>query len=240
MRLSRALALLLVVVLLSPSAAFAGATAPQDTQLTITGQPKVGIYWDEIGPESTPDLVRHRGRLTTAGGAPVANAPIELHRKLVGGQWGVQEGETDAEGRYEFITPIVGNARYKVVYDGDAVYEPAESGLTRLKAMRDFNAELVEKPKVAVFKGNINPEWENKVVKWQRKTCKTCAWRTVDQERSGDNGTWSFKGNYPPLNKKWFYRATLEGTDLFVESYSAMLITTTTPARQPAARTAVR
>ena len=232
--------MLLFVVLMSPSTAFAGATAPQDTQLTITGQPKVGVYADDIGPKSTPDAVRHRGQLTTSSGAPVANAPIQLQRQVVGGPWEVLDGETDAQGRYEFITSIVGNARYKVVYDGDALHEPAESGLARLKAMRDFNAQLVEKPKVAIFKGKINPDWNNKIVKWQRKTCKTCAWRTVDQEKSGDNGTWSFKGHYPPVNKKWFYRATLEGTDLFVKSYSAMLITTTTPAKQPAARTAVR
>jgi hypothetical protein len=167
---------------------------------------------------------------------------VRLWRVLVGGDWQLQtSGTTDADGRYRFNSPIKGTAGYAVVYDGDgASYESSESKVVPLYAMRDFNAELVEKPRVAIFKGKINPDWNNKAVQWQRKTCKTCAWKTIDRKKSGDNGAWRFKGAYPPLNKKWFYRATLDGTKRFVKSRSAMLITTTTPARQSVARTVVR
>ena len=235
---------MLFTVLLAPLTGIAGtASAAEATKLTIAGQPEVGVYHDNIGPSTTPDDVRHRGRLTTAGGAPIANAPVHLWRFLAGGDWQLEASDTtDGDGRYQFKSPIEGNSGYAVVYDGDgANYESTESEVVLLGAMRDFNAEVVKKRRVAVFKGNINPGWDNKTVEWQRKTCKTCGWKTITQKKSGDNGSWSFQGNYPPLNKKWFYRATLAGTDQFVKSYSAMLITTRTrPARQPAARVIVR
>ena len=59
--------------------------------------------------------------------------------------------------------------------------------------MRDFNAQLVEKDKKAVLKGNINPGWDNKTVAWEKRTCKSCKWKTIDTAKSGDNGSWSFE-----------------------------------------------
>lgn len=238
MRVTQLLGVLIPLVLLAPVAGVVGtASAAESTSITITGKPRVGVFADDIGPDSTPDVVRHRGRLTTAGGAPVAGATVQLQRKLVGGEWESMNRQTDAEGRYEFLTGIEGNARYQVAYAGDATYAPSQSGQVKVKAMRDFNAVLVKKERYALFKGNINPGWGKKVVRWERKTCKSCSWKKVDQQRSGDNGSWSFRGNYPPVNKKWTYRATIDGTDLFVRSYSARLITTTTPADRPVART---
>lgn len=247
MRLIRALTLLLLLVLLAPvtgvvSTASAGETAPEATQITIEGKPKRGVFHDDIGPSSTPDVVRHRGRLTDAGGDPVTGAAVQLRRQLEGGKWltFAEEAVTDSTGRYEFFSYIEGNARYQARYVGDAIYAPSQSGEVKVKAMRDFNAVLVEKERYVLFKGNINPGWDNKVVRWERKTCKSCSWKKVDQQRTGDNGSWSFRGNYPPVNKKWTYRAAIDGSDLFVKSYSARLITTTVPGRQPAARTVSR
>jgi hypothetical protein len=161
----------------------------------------------------------------------VVGATVQLQRKLVGGEWESRNTTTDVEGRYEFFSYIEGNARYQVAYAGDATYAPAQSGRVKVKAMRDFNAELVEKKRYALLSGDINPGWENKVVRWERKTCTSCSWKKVDQQRSGDNGSWSFRGNYPPVNKKWSYRATIDGTDLFVRSYSGRLITSTVPGK---------
>ena len=241
MRSFRSLVLAVVVALLAPLvgvvALTGSASAAESTELTITGKPKRGVYNDEIGPASTPDVVQHKGRLTTTGGAGIANAEVQLQRKLVGGDWQFLDGQTDENGRYEFVTGIEGNAVYQVVFAGNAVYAASQSGQVKVKAMRDFNAELGDKNKRGVvLKGNINPGWDEKPVQWQRKKCKTCKWSTIDSERSGKNGAWSFRGAYPPVNKKWFYRARLGKTKEFVESFSAVLITTTTPARGPAAR----
>ena len=232
MRLSRALAVLVPVVLLAPVAGVVTpASAATPTTISIAGKPDTAIYHDDIGPK-TADVVRHRGQLAAVGGEPIDGATVVLARQMPGGEWTeLDEDVTNADGRYEFLTYVAGNAEYRVTYTGDAEYTGSKSGVHRLKAMRDFNAVLVEKPKSAVLKGNINPGWDNKVVTWQRKTCKACGWKKVDQAKSGDNGAWAFTASYPPLGKKWRYRATIDGDQDFVKSFSAMLVTTTTAGR---------
>ena len=227
MRPLRLLVLPLLVALTASVGLVPPAAAATATQLSIEGAPRLGIFHDETGPE-TADVVRHRGRLTTTGDEPVDGATVTLERQLRGSaEWvEVDQDTTNAEGAYRFFTHIVGNARYRVSYDGDTVHDASTSGEAPLKAMRDFNAVLEEKERSAVLKGNINPGWDDKVVRWQKKTCKSCPWRTVDQKRSGENGSWSFRGDYPPAGKKWFYRAAIDGTTEFVKSVSAMLITT--------------
>lgn len=243
MRIARTLTMLVtVVLLLAPVTGVVGtASAATATQLSISGSPGLGVYRDDIGPNSTPDRVRHRGQLTTGDGVPVVGVTVELERKLVGGEWEALtvDAVTDEEGRYEFLSYIEGNARYKVVYDGDDVHDPAESVVVKLMAMRDFNAVLVERRGVAILKGNVNPGWNNKVVRWQKKTCKRCTWETLERARTGDRGGWRFRGYYPAAGKRWFYRAELDATKRFARSRSGVLVTTST-GRVPAARTLVR
>jgi hypothetical protein len=227
MRLLRTLALL-VLVALAASGLVAPAAVAAETRLTIEGTPKRGIYHDEVGPQTTADLVRHRGTLKTTSGDPVPAAVVTLERKLAGETEWVELGEeqTNSEGVYTFVSDIAGNARYKVTHDEGT--ETVESGEVPLKAMRDFNALLAdEKERVAILKGKINPGWDNKMVRWQKKACKSCAWRTVDKQRTGDNGAWRFAGGYPPSAREtWRFRATIDGTPEFVRSFSAQLITT--------------
>lgn len=245
MVITRILSLLVPVALLAPVAAVvtpASAVTTEETTITMNGAPRVGIYHDEIG-RKTSDVFRHKGRLTTSTGDPVDGATIYLERMLTtDDDWvrftPAQDIVTDADGDYVFFTYVEGNAKYRTVYEGDAVYSPATSTVQPLKAMRDFNAELVEKKHAAVLKGRINPDWSNKTVQWQKRTCKSCKWKVIDEAKSGDNGSWSFAGAYPPIGKKWFYRAVVAKTSDFVKSYSARLVTTTTPARAPAARVA--
>ena len=225
MRLLRTAALLLLVVL-AATGLVAPAAVAAETQLTIEGTPKRGIYHDEIGPQTTADLVRHRGRLTTTEGDPVPAAVVTLERRLAGedGWTQLANEETNRNGVYTFFTDIAGNARYRVSYQEGA--ETVLSGEAPLRAMRDFNAVLVEKERVAILKGNLNPGWDNKVVRWQKKACKSCAWRTVDKMRTGDNGSWRFAGGYPPSGQTGRFRASIDGTPEFVKSFSAQLITT--------------
>jgi hypothetical protein len=215
---------------LFPSAAVAGDTGPS---LTIKETPKRAIYHDDIGPD-VGDVVRHTGRLTGSDGAPVSGATVTLQRRLAGeAEWStIADDTTDDDGRYTIRTDVAGNASYKVVHDDEV--SPVESGEVTLEAMRDFNAVLVEKKRTAVLKGNINPGWDGKVVRWERKTCKSCSWHVVDRAEAGDNGAWRFAGKYPPIGDTWYYRATLHGTEDFVDSVSAMLITDRVQGRRPA------
>jgi hypothetical protein len=237
------LSTLVPLVLLVPVTAVVDtAAATTETGLSIVGKPRLGIYYDDIG-KHRGDVVRHRGQLTDAAGDPVAGASIYLERKLSTDSDWVRfdlgpRGTTNADGVYTYLTEIDGNAKYRTVYEGDADHAPVTSEVRSLKAMRDFNAALVEKPEKAVLKGRINPDWDNKPVAWEKRTCKTCSWKVVDTEKSGDHGAWSFDAGYPPVGKKWYFRAVVTETSDFVESHSAKLITTTTttPARTAAAR----
>ncbi len=213
------------------------AAAATATQISIAGKPKLAVYHDDAGGR-TADVVRHRGTLTQADGTPVAGATVTLERKLSSDAAFTALGDktTDANGQYTFYSYVAGNARYKVSFAGDATNAPSESAEVPLKAMRDFNAKVVEKKRYAVLKGNINPGWEQKVVHWQKRTCNSCAWKTVGKGRAGKTGSWSFRGAYAPVGKKWYYRATIDATQDFVKSYSATLITTTKRARAAVGR----
>lgn len=211
------------------------AAAATATEISISSAPKVGIYHDKAGGQ-TADVTRQQGKLTTTAGDPIANAQVTLQRKLATeDSWKPytppEPVTTNANGHYEFYSYVEGNALYKVSFAGDATNAPSESSPVRLKAMRDFNAKVVEKTRYAVLKGNINPGWGHKVVHWQKKTCKTCKWKTVGKDRAGKDGEWSFRGAYAPVGKQWYFRATLDKTKDFVKSYSATLVTTTKRAR---------
>lgn len=243
MRLARALSLLVPLALLAPATPVAAAApAVAATKLTISDRPDPAVFHDDIGPK-TADVVRHRGRLTTAAGDPVAGAIVHLEQKLPGEEWVrfkfPDDETTDDQGVYTFLTYVEGNAQYRVAYDGDGEHAPADSVVEPLKAMRDFNARLVEKEHAAILKGDLNPGWNNRAVQWEKRTCTACSWKTIDQEKSGDTGTWSFVGKYPPkIGQQWYYRAVIDGGDGFVKSYSSRLITTRTPSDR--GRVAVR
>ena len=232
-RVTAASAALLMVVVVTVGGALAStAAAATATQVSIAGKPKLAVYHDGAGGK-TADVVRHRGALTTTDGAPVAGATVTLERKLASdADWtALGDKTTDANGKYTFYSYVAGNARYKVSFAGDATNAASESADVPLKAMRDFNAKVVEKNRFAVLKGNINPGWEHKVVHWEGRRCKTCAWGTIDKARAGSTGSWAFRAPYAPAGKKWYFRATIDGTEDFVKSYSATLTTTTKRAR---------
>lgn len=245
MRFARALAASAGVVLLAPTAgAVPAASAATVTVVTINDRPDPAVYHDEVGPE-TADLVRHRGKLTTVDGGPLADAIVHLEKQLPSSDGWLrltlaEAGTTDANGGYSFLTAVEGNASYRVVFDGTPDHAPTTSPVEALEAMRDFNAVLVEKRSRAVLKGDLNPGWDNKVVRWQHKKCRPCRWTTVDRARAGDSGSWRFFGRYPRAGKEWFYRATINRTEQFAKSFSATLVTSTAASRSTMARTSTR
>ncbi len=237
MTIPRLLSLLLPVVLLAPVAGVVSpAVAATTTSITIKGEPHVGIFHDDIGRKKVADVFRHKGRLTDSSGDPVDGATVHLQRRLsTEDEWRTLFFDpavvTNENGVYTFFSYVEGNADYQVVYEGDGVYAPTTSAVQPLKAMRDFNSELVEKEKAAILKGKVNPDWDNKKIVWEKRSCKSCSWKQIDKGETGDHGSWAFAGAYPPVGKKWFYRASIVGTDDFVKSYSATLITTSTVGR---------
>jgi hypothetical protein len=224
-----------------PALLLAGpASAAEETLLEGQRSHKVGIFKDKAGPDIDADEVQYAGRLTS-GGSPVAGRTLTLERKLVPTKKWVAVGSaaSDGNGVAVFTTPVKGNASYRVSFAGDDAYAASRTTPMVLKAMRDFNARLVEKGNKVFLAGNINPGWGNKTVSWQKKTCKKCTWRTVAKKRSAKNGSWRFQGSYPgKVGQEWYFRAAIGKSQTFVASKSAVLVTKRT--LRPVLRAEVR
>jgi hypothetical protein len=228
-------ALLLAGVPLSVVAVPGSASAAEATRMSAAFSHKVGVYKDAV-PQSAspaPHVVTYKGRLQTAGGENIGGATVWLTRKLASDsvQKKIEKATTGPKGHVRFDTPVKGNAKYRIVFEGNVAHAESASTAMRLKAMRDFNARMVEKgsgaDKRVFLRGDINPGWNNKRVSWQRKKCGSCSWRTIDTKKSGGAGAWSFRAGFPTVGKSWKFRAKIVGTDTFVASTSAVLTTQT-------------
>ena len=165
------------------------AAAATSTAITINGQPRVGIFHDEIGSK-TADVFRHKGRLTTdvratrwterrstwSGCSPPT--PTGCGSPRPGRRHRTPTASTRSSPTSRATRSTAWSTR------ATPVYAPVTSDVQRLKAMRDFNSQLVEKEQAAILKGKINPDWNNKQVVWQKRTCKTCS---VEADRQGQD-----------------------------------------------------
>ena len=242
---SRALGLLTALVLAGAPAVVtagpAGAVGTEPSEMSGAASHKVGRYKDQVDAPNpgglAPHVVTYKGLLKSADGERIGNATVWLTRKLGSEpvQTPIEQGTTGPEGHVQFDTPVKGNAKYRILFEGNDTYAPSVSPAMALKAMRDLNARMVERgsgaDKRVFLKGDINPGWANKRVAWQRKTCGSCGWNTIDTKRSGSAGGWSFRAGYPKVGKTWKFRAKIAETEGFVASTSAVLITQTRYAR---------
>ena len=188
-----------------------------------------GVYFDQAGPAIPEDTHRVEGRLTSTGvGLPDQSLSLLRRLKTQKTFVEVDTTTTDAEGRYVFRRQVKGGAVYQVTYAGDGVtYLPTSSPVTSLlPAMRDFNATKRKVDGKLFFRGNINPGWNNRTIKLQKKACGTCAWRTVASKATGSTGAWSFRVSYPQrVGPVWRWQAVIAATGNFEKSYSAVLTT---------------
>jgi hypothetical protein len=133
----------------------------------------------------------------------------------------------DEDGVVVFDLVAEANATYRVRYDGqdyspELTLAPAMSAEKVSKVMRALNARDIERRGKVYLKGNVDPGWGNKPIVLQRKTCKSCGWKSYDKTRTSSTGGWKF---HTPVPRKgsWWYRAKVAGTTDFVTSYSATL-----------------
>ncbi len=201
------------------------------TAIAVEQQFHKAVYADGVGPK-TRDRVGFAGGLS-ADGTPVVDATVTLERQLTTEEayLAIDTETTDKDGVAVFFTRVAGNASYRVTFAGDDTNLPSESEPMTLKAMRDFNATKVTKGRKIWLKGDVNPGWGKRKVVLQRKTCGSCTWKKVRQQRTTASGGFKLRAAYPPLHKKWRFRARLKATDAFVASVSAVLKTRTVPAR---------
>ena len=187
--------LILAAATLAPPAQAVGAA-----ETTLVGTPPSqtsAMHNDNIDVPVPPraDVLVYKATLTS-GEVPVSSRTVVLERMFATGTaWKpAGEGVTNANGVARVATDVVKNATYRLSFAGDTDYGAATSGtMAMLQVHRDFNLDYeVVRGDVFIF-GNINPGFGNRAVNLQKRTCSTCAWRTVNRKNSTVGGGWRFK-----------------------------------------------
>jgi hypothetical protein len=204
----------------------AQAAPTESTSITIKINRQFGVFYDTIGPNIPEDRVIISGALAS-GEVFLPDQTVTLYRQMKTGSEfkPVTSKKTASDGTFSFNQPVVGSAAYGVAYDGDDVtYQPSESNIKQLPAMRDFNAIKRKANGKLYFQGNINPGWGNRTINLVRKKCGTCSWATVGTKQTGSGGGWAFRVYYPAkVGPRWTYQAVVKAEGNFVRSYSATL-----------------
>jgi hypothetical protein len=231
MRSSRLLSFVLAVALLGLPGLVLGAgsasaaVAVQPTLLIDSG-PSPQVYGELFQVAGKVEYVDPATQTTQ----PAAGQVLHLERRWNGTDAFAEIAAltTDASGVAIFDLSAGANATYRLRYDGAALspevsLNPGMSSERASKVMRDLGAkEPKDGTNRIVFKGNVNPGYGHKVVKLQRKTCKSCAWKSFDKEKTASNGSWSFV-TPTPRNGSWYYRTVAKGSTKFVKSKSPIL-----------------
>jgi hypothetical protein len=231
MRSSRLLSFVLAVALLGLpglviGAGSASAAVVAATGITIDSAPVKQVYGGQLQVGGRLDYLDP----TTGAATPAANQVLHLERRWKGTDAFAEIAAlaTDAGGVAVFDLTAGANADYRLRFDGgaqsaDITLAASMSEQRTSKVMRDLGAkEPKDGTKRIVFKGNVNPGYGHKVVKLQRRTCKSCAWKAFDKEKTASNGSWSFV-TPTPRNGSWYYRTVAKGNTAFVKSKSPIL-----------------
>jgi hypothetical protein len=168
------------------------------------------------------------------GGGWVDGAPVTLFRQWKGAETWTEIGSTatsTVDGEFVFNQVAEKNATYKVTYAGQTIADGPDNYIVAgsesqrsVYVARDLQATDVQKGNRLYLKGNVNPGWGGKVIKMQRKTCKSCPWKVYDKQRTGDNGSWKFRVG-APRNGFWYFRAQVAGTSDYLKSRSGVFRT---------------
>lgn len=234
MRFTRLVTMLISVALLGLpafvlTAAPASAVETWATRVLIDRAPAKQLYGEGIRVSGLLQAQRPAdGMWLTVDGQT-----LQLEQRSAGSDTWAETGTqlTNASGEVEFSLSARSNSTLRIVYDGGSYDEtlslhPSESAERASKVMRDLQAEDLKKNNRIYLKGNVNPGWGGKTITLQRKTCKSCAWKVYDKQRTGDNGSWRFH-TPAPRRGSWYFRAKVAGTTEFVTSYSGRLRTWT-------------
>lgn len=56
-----------------------------------------------------------------------------------------------------------------------------------------------------IFKGDVEPGWENRNVQVYKRLCKSCAWKLVKKVETDDQGRWRTRV-YAPRTGSWYWK----------------------------------
>jgi len=83
---------------------------------------------------------------------------------------------------------------------------------------RDMNDQVLRNAKGwLVFKGDVEPGWENRNVQVYKRLCKGCEWMLVKKVRTDDQGRWKTR-IYAPRTGSWYWKGLVPRADGYGKS----------------------
>ena len=71
---------------------------------------------------------------------------------------------------------------------------------------RDMNDQVLRNAKGwLIFKGDVEPGWENRNVQVYKRLCKGCEWKLVKKVETDDRGHWKTR-IYAPKTGSWYWK----------------------------------
>ena len=71
---------------------------------------------------------------------------------------------------------------------------------------RDMNDQVLRNAKGwLIFKGDVEPGWENRNVQVYKRLCKGCEWKLVKKVETDDQGRWKTR-IYAPRTGSWYWK----------------------------------
>ena len=150
---------------------------------------------------------------------PPGNGATVLERRMRGSDvWRVLETDPSGE-TFAFHPTAVGNAVYRVVFQGDDTY--AMSSATRgVDVTRLMHDRVVEG--TLVLRGRVEPGWANRNVVVQVR--RSGEWRRYALVRTDDDSRWS-KRLFAVQGRRTYFRAFVPETTRFAKSFTETYFT---------------
>ena len=82
----------------------------------------------------------------------------------------------------------------------------AQAAGSRDLPRRDLNDEVFTNDKGwLIFKGNVDPGWNNRSVQIYKRLCKGCAWKLIKKTPTDGSGRWRTR-IYAPRTDYWYWK----------------------------------
>jgi hypothetical protein len=78
---------------------------------------------------------------------------------------------------------------------------------------REMNDQVFRNAKGwLIFKGDVEPGWENRNVQVYKRLCKGCEWKLIKKVETDDQGRWKTR-IYAPQTGSWYWKALVPRAD---------------------------
>ena len=204
-----------VPVALTTTSAEAGASTP--TRIALAKTAKVYKYGQKTVISGRVEAYAPGAGCDTASGwctAPDATGTITLKVRKAGASKWKTVGTRSNESSFSFSPTSKGSVVYRVVYNGGTYgsYTFASSSKDRTaKGSRNPHSKGVKSGGKLYYRGNVDPGWGHKTVTIQKKSCKSCGWRTYKNVRTSRSGGYSAR-IYAPSSGRWYFRSVVRAT----------------------------